>query len=157
MTIFDGGYQSKTTKSRLNVLCNEYCIKGEGVFQKNYQWFVRKFVGAINGQNVYKTEEFHSSYLFAWLPYLILTSWNFFSLLSSVFCSGNQLTQDNSLLIHYNMLVKSLNQMKTKNWQSVKRLIVSWTNSTRYLSLCLINKWTLKQTKSLTVMNSNKT
>ena len=65
MTIFDGGYQSKTTKSRLNVLCNEYCIKGEGVFQKNYQWFVRKFVGAINGQNVFKTEEFYSSYLFA--------------------------------------------------------------------------------------------
>lgn len=65
MTIFDGGYQSQTTKSRLNVLCNEYCIKGEGVFQKNYQWFVRKFVGAINGQNIFKTEEFHSSYLFA--------------------------------------------------------------------------------------------
>ena len=65
MTIFDGGYQSKTTKSRLNALCSEYCITGEGVFQKNYQWFVRKFVGAINGQNVFKTEEFHSSYLFA--------------------------------------------------------------------------------------------
>lgn len=65
MTIFDGGYQSNTTKSRLNALCSEYCIKGEGVFQKNYQWFVRKFVGAINGQNVFKTEEFHSSYLFA--------------------------------------------------------------------------------------------
>jgi len=65
MTIYNGGYQSKTTKSRLNALCNEYCITGECVFQKNYQWFVRKFVGAINGQNVFKTEEFHSSYLFA--------------------------------------------------------------------------------------------
>ena len=65
MTIFDGGYQSHTTKSRLNALCSEYCITGEGVFQKNYQWFVRKFVGAINGQNVFKTEEFHSSYLFS--------------------------------------------------------------------------------------------
>ena len=65
MTIFDGGYQSKTTKSRLNVLCNEYCIEGEGVFQKNYQWFVRKFVGAINGQNIFKTEDFESGYLFA--------------------------------------------------------------------------------------------
>ena len=65
MTIFDGGYQSKTTKSRLNALCSEYCITGEGVFQKNYQWFVRKFVCAINGQNVFKTEEFHSSFLFA--------------------------------------------------------------------------------------------
>ena len=65
MTIFDGGYQSKTTKSRLNALCSEYCITGEGDFQKNCQWFVRKFVGAINGQNVFKTEEFHSSFLFA--------------------------------------------------------------------------------------------
>ena len=65
LTLFDGGYQSNTTKSRLNALCSEYCITGEGVFQKNYQWFVRKFVGAINGQNVFKTEEFDSSYLFA--------------------------------------------------------------------------------------------
>ena len=65
MTIFDGGYQSKTTKSRLNALCNEFCIAGEGVFQKNYQWFVRKFVGAINGQNVFKTESFTHGYTFA--------------------------------------------------------------------------------------------
>lgn len=62
--LFDGGFKSQTTKSRLNAICNEHCIDGEGVFQKNYQWFVRKFVGAINGQNVFKTEEFHSSYLF---------------------------------------------------------------------------------------------
>ena len=41
MTIFDGGYQSTTTKSRLNALCDEFCIAGEGVFQKNFQWFVR--------------------------------------------------------------------------------------------------------------------
>ena len=62
--IFDGGYQSTTTKSRINAICSEHCITGEGVFQKNYQWFVRKFVGMINGQNVFKTEEFNSSYLF---------------------------------------------------------------------------------------------
>ena len=36
MTIFDGGYQSKTTKSRLNALCDEFCIAGEGVFQKDF-------------------------------------------------------------------------------------------------------------------------
>ena len=29
MTIFDGGYQSTTTKSRLNALCQEFCIDGE--------------------------------------------------------------------------------------------------------------------------------
>ena len=56
MTIFDGGYQSVTTKSRLNALCQEFCIAGEGVFQKDFAWYVRHCVGAINGQSVYKTE-----------------------------------------------------------------------------------------------------
>ena len=65
MTIFDGGWQSNTTKSRLNALCQEFCISGEGVFQSNFLWYVRKFVGCINGQNVYKTEDFVSGYLFA--------------------------------------------------------------------------------------------
>lgn len=65
MTIFDGGYQSNTTKSRLNALCDEFCIAGEGVYQKNYQWFVRKFVGKINGESVYKNETFSNGYTFA--------------------------------------------------------------------------------------------
>ena len=65
MTIFDGGWQSVTTKSRLNALCSEFCISGEGVFQKDFAWYVRKFVGAINGKNVYKTEDFVSGYVFA--------------------------------------------------------------------------------------------
>ena len=66
MTIFDGGWQSNTTKSRLNALCQEFCIAGEGVFQKDFLWYVRKFVGCVNGQNVYKTEDFESGYIFAW-------------------------------------------------------------------------------------------
>tara|TARA_E500000318_G_C3552964_1_gene209792 strand:+ start:1182 stop:1523 length:342 start_codon:yes stop_codon:yes gene_type:complete len=65
MTIFDGGWKSVTTKSRLNALCDEFCITGEGVFQKDFLWYVRKFVGCINGQNVYKTDNFTSGYLFA--------------------------------------------------------------------------------------------
>ena len=65
MTIFDGGWQSNTTKSRLNALCDEFCIAGEGVFQKDFLWYVRKFVGCVNGQNVYKTEDFESGYVFA--------------------------------------------------------------------------------------------
>ena len=65
MTIFDGGWQSHTTKSRLNALCEEFCISGECVFQKNFLWYVNKFVGCINGQNVYKTEDFVSGYIFA--------------------------------------------------------------------------------------------
>ena len=65
MTIFDGGYQSTTTKSRLNALCTEFCIDGEGVFQKDFAWYVRKFVGAINGQSKFVTEAFQSGYVFA--------------------------------------------------------------------------------------------
>ena len=65
MTLFDGGYQSVTTKSRLNALCSEFCITGEGVFQKNYQWYVRLFTGAINGKSVFTTKEFTNGYVFS--------------------------------------------------------------------------------------------
>jgi len=40
ITLFDGGWQSNTTKSRLNALMDEFCSPGEGVFQKAYQWFL---------------------------------------------------------------------------------------------------------------------
>lgn len=38
--IFDGGYQSKTTKSRLNAICARHCIQGEGIYQKAGEWFI---------------------------------------------------------------------------------------------------------------------
>ena len=42
MTIFDGGYQSTTTKSRLNALINEFCNGlTDGVFQKDFLWWIR--------------------------------------------------------------------------------------------------------------------
>ena len=65
MTIFVGGFQSNTTKSRLNALCSEFCVAGEGVFQKNYQWFVRKFVGQAGPSRVYNADEFVNGYVFA--------------------------------------------------------------------------------------------
>ena len=65
MTIFDGGHQTMTTKSRLNALCEEFCITGEGVFQKNYKWFVRKFAGQIGTEKVFTTVEFDNGYIFA--------------------------------------------------------------------------------------------
>ena len=67
MTIFDGGWQTVTTKSRLNALCDEFCIAGEGVFQKNHKWFVRKFSGQIGENKVFTVEEFSNGYIFAWL------------------------------------------------------------------------------------------
>ena len=65
MKIFDGGFQSTTTKSRINALCSEFCIAGEGVFQKDFAWYVRKFAGAINGQSKFIVETFQSGYVFA--------------------------------------------------------------------------------------------
>ena len=44
VTLFDGGWQSNTTKSRLNALCYEFAT-GFGVFQKNWNWFVSDFQG----------------------------------------------------------------------------------------------------------------
>lgn len=38
--LFDGGHQSKTTKSRLNAILSENGCPDEYVFQKNFQWFV---------------------------------------------------------------------------------------------------------------------
>lgn len=50
--LFDGGYQSNTTKSRLNAILSEHGIAGEGVFQKNFQWFIRLW----NGTEFFTTE-----------------------------------------------------------------------------------------------------
>ena len=39
--LFDGGgYQTVTTKSRLNAICYEFLSPFFGVFQKNWNWFV---------------------------------------------------------------------------------------------------------------------
>ena len=39
--LFDGGWQSVTTKSRLNAILNTFGLAGERVFAKNFDWFVR--------------------------------------------------------------------------------------------------------------------
>ena len=67
MTIYDGGWQSNTTKSRLNALCDEFCIAGEGVFQKDFQWYVRKLVGqsSITGK-VFNVYDFTNGFVFSW-------------------------------------------------------------------------------------------
>ena len=66
VTIFDGGWQSNTTKSRLNAIINEFCCAfTDGVFQKNYKWFVRKFVGMAGQSKVYNVDDFSNGYIFA--------------------------------------------------------------------------------------------
>ena len=63
--IFDGGWQSNTTKSRLNAICREFCIEGEGIFQKNFTWYIQKCVGQAGTSKVYNSEEFTNGYIFA--------------------------------------------------------------------------------------------
>ena len=43
--LYDGGWQSNTTKSRLNAILHEHGIGGESVFQKNFNWFLRSKFG----------------------------------------------------------------------------------------------------------------
>jgi hypothetical protein len=38
--LFDGGWQTNTTKSRLNAILRVHGLDGEGIFQKNFNWFV---------------------------------------------------------------------------------------------------------------------
>ncbi len=45
--LFDGGYQSTTTKSRLNAILEANGLPNERVFQKNFTWFVQVLGGPI--------------------------------------------------------------------------------------------------------------
>jgi hypothetical protein len=45
--LMDGGYQSNTTKSRINAILKVHGLPGEYVFQKNFNWFVNQVGGAI--------------------------------------------------------------------------------------------------------------
>ena len=48
--LFDGGWQSNTTKSRLNAILREHGA-GEGIFQKNWQWFISTSEGVVEFEN----------------------------------------------------------------------------------------------------------
>ena len=39
--LFDGGWQTTTTKSRLNAILNVHGEQGDNVFQKDFTWYVR--------------------------------------------------------------------------------------------------------------------
>jgi hypothetical protein len=55
LELFDGGWQSNTTKSRLNAILSEHGT-GERVYQKDFQWFVSTSNGEVpfnNGIKLY--------------------------------------------------------------------------------------------------------
>ena len=61
VTITDAGYQTSTTKSRLNAIIRTHCLKGEKLYQKRGEWFVTHFLG--NDDQVTHIP-FHGSYTF---------------------------------------------------------------------------------------------
>ncbi len=57
--IFDGGWQSNTTKSRLNAIINEFCNAfTDGVFQKDFAWYIRDNKVTHDFSNGYEFVEF---------------------------------------------------------------------------------------------------
>ena len=57
LQIFDGGWQTTTTKSRLNALIDRFCnAVTDGVFQKDFQWYIR---------DNKVTRDFDNGYIFA--------------------------------------------------------------------------------------------
>jgi hypothetical protein len=47
LELFDGGWQSNTTKSRLNAILQVHGT-GERIFQKNWNWFISTAAGNVD-------------------------------------------------------------------------------------------------------------
>ena len=55
LTLKDGGWQSNTTKSRLNALINEFAdAYNDGLFQQNFSWFINTANGVRDFVNGYE-------------------------------------------------------------------------------------------------------
>ena len=63
--VYDGGWQTTTTKSRLNAILKVHAIKGECIVQKNFKWYVHKFVGQAGSTPVFNEQEFTNGVVFA--------------------------------------------------------------------------------------------
>ena len=61
LKLFDGGWQSNTTKSRLNAILREHGAPGEHIFQKKWEWFI-----TLNTPSGLQTVPFRSSMRLAW-------------------------------------------------------------------------------------------
>ena len=69
--LFDGGWQTNTTKSRLNAILEANGADGDKVFQKNFDWFVQ-----LDTRQGLTVVPFFSSMRLGWL-------WQFSIILSS--------------------------------------------------------------------------
>ena len=52
--VYDGGWQSNTTKSRLNAIINELCDGyNQGVYQHKFEWFITDNNETVEFENGY--------------------------------------------------------------------------------------------------------
>lgn len=65
VTVYDGGWQTVTTKSRLNAICSRFCITGEGVCQRKGEWYIHKLAGMAGTSRVFTEVPFTNGYIFA--------------------------------------------------------------------------------------------
>ena len=63
--VFDGGWQSATTKSRLNAICSRFCVAGEGIYQRDFKWYIHKLAGMAGQSKVFNEIPFTNGYIFA--------------------------------------------------------------------------------------------
>ena len=47
LRIYDGGYQSKTTKSRLNAILSQCGLPGDRVYQQAWDWYLNRADGPV--------------------------------------------------------------------------------------------------------------
>ena len=76
VAIFDGGWQTVTTKSRLNALLDEF-RPHVGVVQKNFDWFIvahSKYFPFVSGSLVWQYYFRHYEKLFFCSQYIELNS-----------------------------------------------------------------------------------
>ena len=63
--IFDGGWQSNTTKSRLNAIIEFFGVPGEGIYQRDFTWYIHKLAGMAGQSKVFTEIPFTNGYIFA--------------------------------------------------------------------------------------------
>jgi hypothetical protein len=65
VAIYDGGWRTVTTKSRLNAICSRFCVAGEGVSQRKGEWYIHKLAGMAGTSKVFAEIPFTNGYIFA--------------------------------------------------------------------------------------------
>jgi len=63
--VYSCGYKTATTKSRLNAILAEHAIDGECIVQRNFKWYIHKYIGQAGTSSVYNEQEFEEGFIFS--------------------------------------------------------------------------------------------